>query len=579
MMSLKKWQLFHYDKKLIENLSHELSLSYIISHLLINRNIKNLSDANKFLNPRLNEISSPFKMKDTEKAIKIIKNKINECANIYIYGDYDVDGITAISVLYKVLTSYYKKINFYIPHRLEEGYGLNKEALYKIKQEGGNLVITVDCGIQSLEEVEYAKSIGLDIIITDHHLPGKKIPDADAVINPHQNGCEYPFKELAGVGVAYQLARGIMETFSNSKNLSPINNVEDRINDSNLLDLVALGTVADIVPLLDENRIFVKYGIEVLNNTKNIGLKHLIKISGIEGKKIDTEHISFFLAPRLNAGGRMKNAYLSLELLITEDESKARQIASELSAINDSRQKLLNKTVEEAVYLVDKHIDLKNEPLIVLAWQDWHVGIIGLVASKLVEKYSRPAIVIALDGEKGKGSGRSVKNVNLFKTVCECGDLLTKVGGHSQAIGLNIEKRNIKKFRQEINNILRNSITWENLHPFVEIDSILVPEEIDFKLINDLKQLAPFGTGNPKPVFAFRKIPLKSSPKILKDKHLKFNVGNNENVFSAIFFNQAERIDLLQNKTIDMVFNLILNNWNGEETIDLHVKEIGNDKI
>ncbi|MBI5417895.1 single-stranded-DNA-specific exonuclease RecJ, partial [Candidatus Poribacteria bacterium] len=342
-----------------------------------------------------------------------------------------------------------------------------------------------------------------------------------------------------------------------------------------LLAFVALGTVADIVPLLDENRILVKYGLESLNKTLNIGLKKLIEISALKDKKITAEHISFWLAPRLNATGRMANASMSLELLLTHDSDRAKEITDELNRLNIERQKLMEKTLNHAIELVNKHIDLKNEPLIVLAWQDWHPGIIGLVASKLVEKYGRPAIIISIEGESGKGSGRSIKNVDLFRIISTCENLLIKAGGHHQAVGLHIHKDNIKKFRKEVNSIMKSIITWDEIQPYIDIDSILLPEEINFNLIQELEKFNPFGLGNPRPIFALKEASLKSTPKILKDKHLKFQICKNGIVLDAIGFNQAEKISILQKDNVNIAFNLDINNWQGLESISLQIKDLG----
>ncbi|MBI4650737.1 single-stranded-DNA-specific exonuclease RecJ [Candidatus Desantisbacteria bacterium] len=417
--------------------------------------------------------------------------------------------------------------------------------------------------------IKYAKKIGLDIIVTDHHLPGDVLPMADALINPQQKDCPYPFKELAGVGVAYQLARALIQVFPPVKDL----------DEKELLAFVALGTIADIVPLLGENRVLVKHGLDAFLNTSNSGLQSLMKVSGLSEKEINSEHVSFWLAPRLNATGRMADAYLSLELLLTKDEKRAEEIALELNRVNSERQKLLEQTLSEAVHLVEKYIDLKNERLIVLAWPNWHPGIIGLVASKLAEKYSRPAIVIALEGDIGRGSGRSVKNVDLYKIISKCEHLLTKLGGHHHAVGLTIEKKNIKNLRKEINDILINSLKWEDLQPEIDIDSIVTIDQINMNLISEINKFVPFGEGNPRPVFALKGADVYSHPRVLKNKHLKFQITKDSVILNAIGFNQADKISLLQNKSIDIVFNLDINNWQGHESINLQIKEIGDGKI
>jgi len=500
-------------------------------------------------------------------AAERVRQAIDGKEKVLVYGDYDVDGITGTTLLVSVLKKLGSQVSYYIPHRIKDGYGLNKRAIDKASQEGINLIITVDCGITALEEIDYIRHRGMEIIVTDHHQPGENLPQAVAIINPVRKDSSYPFRELSGVGVVFKLVQ-VLEMQSKNSHLST--------DVWKHLDLVALGTIADVVPLTGENRILVKYGLRELSQTQKPGLQALLEVTGIEGKQITPTHVGFILAPRLNAGGRLGEAERGVKLLLAESKEEAFPLAQSLDRENKRRQQIGGRTTEEGISKVKEEVNLESEKVIVLADEAWHPGIIGIVASRLVEKFYRPVILIALNEGHGKGSARSIESFHLFQALRECEDLLVALGGHSLAAGLTITQDKIKHLRERMNEIAHSQLSEEDLTPKVKIDSQLSLKDIDLKLLESLDRLGPFGKGNTKPLFTSAGVNLLDSPYLVKNNHLKLRVTEGGPVREAIGFKMGDKLSLLtgENTGVDLAYSLEINEWRGAKTIQLHLKDI-----
>lgn len=553
MDKIYRWVVRERDLKKVEELKVKYHLDGIVAQILSSRGVKGVEE---FLVPSLDRLISPFELKGVKEAKELIEKHIKEGSLITIYGDYDVDGITSTSLLYLALKKLGAKVDYYIPERLSEGYGINEEALEKIAYEGAKLVITVDCGITALKEVEKAKKMGLDVIITDHHSVPEEIPKADVVINPHLPGA-YPFSELAGVGVAFKLAQALIgeQAFE-------------------FLDLVALGTVADIVPLIGENRVIVKEGLKRLNNTGNLGLKALIEIAGVSGRELDEYHIGFIIAPRLNAAGRLKSAEAAVRLLITSDEKEAQDIAKYLNEENLRRQNMENTILKEAIEKIEKE-GLKDDKVIVLWQEGWHPGVIGIVSSKITEMYGRPSILIGLIGEEGKGSGRSVEGFNIYKALNYCKDLLVKYGGHEMAGGLTIQKENLKLFKDKINEYADRFVKEIDLVPALKIDAVVKKDKADLGIAKKIQQLKPFGVGNPKPLLLFEGLTIDKIFDIKDGKHIKILAKKDEMVYELLIFNSSsDGLKISEGDVVDAVGTLEISHWNGIESAIVNVKDI-----
>ncbi|CAK9331517.1 single-stranded-DNA-specific exonuclease RecJ [Thermoanaerobacter kivui] len=515
-------------------------------------------EVNAFLNPTLKDLHSPFLLKGIKEAKELIQKHVYLHNRITIYGDYDVDGITATSVLYMTLKKLGANVDYYIPERLTEGYGINEEAIDKIASQGSKLIVTVDCGITSVEEVKRAKTLGMDVIITDHHSVPKKIPEANVVINPHLPDIKYPFCDLAGVGVAFKLCEALIgkEAYE-------------------FLDIVAIGTIADIVPLIGENRVIVKEGLKVLNKTNNMGLKALIKVSGIENMLIDEYHVGFILAPRFNAAGRLKSAEAGVRLLISENEKEAQEIAEYLNNENATRQQIESRILQEAIKKVEESIDLKNEKVIVLWDENWHPGVIGIVASRITERYFRPSILISLNEGGGKGSARSIEGFNLYNALDYCKDYLIKYGGHEMAAGIIIDKNNIEAFKREINKYADNILTEIDLIPVIKIDASVKNDKIDIETAKKIQMFKPFGNSNPRPTFLLDNLTVSKVFSLDGDKHIKIIAQKNKNFYELMLFDAKEEKDKIKvGSVIDVVGSIELNSWNGIESVVINVKDI-----
>ena len=545
----------------------ELGLSPLIAKLLVNRQITTPETARVFLNGGKEDLPSPFLLNGMEEAVALLGESLRRKEKILVYGDYDVDGLTSVALLLRTLRRYNSgNIIYYLPKRLEDGYGLHLAALKKAVNYGCTTVVTVDCGISAHAEADYLAEQGVKLIITDHHEPGPNLPQAAAVLNPKLTTA-YPGPELAGVGVTFKLLQGLAQKWP-----------ELAADLWENIDLVALGTIADVVPLLGENRILVKEGLKALEKTSNIGLQALMMQCGLWGKPVESWQVSFDLAPRLNACGRLGDPALGLRLLLEVDPGRARKEARLLDEMNKKRQAVEELVLTEA----EQMLAAAGEPgkVIVLAG-DWHPGVIGIVASKLTEKYYRPTILLSREGEKAKGSARSIPGFHLYRALTECAPYLTKFGGHEYAAGLEIELSRLDDFKQAISTVAEDWLTEEMLVPSLEVEEVIEVGEITPELLKEIQCLAPFGAGNPEPVLACKNVDLFAYRGVGKDaKHLKLRVGSKETSCEAIGFHygplaaQLEGID-----QIDLAFCVTLNNWNNQMQLVLKdlqpVREVG----
>ena len=557
----KTWQIKQQDLLVQRLLTEELSISPIMAQILINRSIRTPKEADFFLNPSLLNLHDPMLMKGMKESVSRIKQAIQKKEKILVYGDYDVDGISATALLILTLKRLGTDVTSYIPNRLNDGYGLNEKAVSIIHKKGIELLITVDCGITAISEIKSLRELGIGTIVTDHHRPDEKLPDADIILNPLQKGCPYPDKNLAGVGVAFKLAAGLL------------GKDDDWLYQQ--LDLVCLGTIADVVPLIGENRILVKNGLNELTHTKKQGLKALIEQAGLKGKDITSYYVGYILGPRINATGRLGSPHTSLELLLTDDIDKANELAKTLGVENKNRQKMEELVLRQAVARVERDIDFKNQRVIVLEDDSWHKGVIGIVASRLVDRFYRPTVIISIDGNEGRGSCRSIRNFNLFDALSDCSRHLKNYGGHSYAAGLTIEKNRLDDFRQTINDIANKRILPQDLIPCLNIDAEMPISALNQKLLKELDGLSPFGTGNPKPVFVSRNLKIRNIPQALRRSTIKMWVTDGKVTAEAIGFNMADFMpsDPL-NQKIDIAYTYDLNVYKGITSIKLQLKDL-----
>ncbi|MFZ5351400.1 MAG: single-stranded-DNA-specific exonuclease RecJ [Bacillota bacterium] len=560
----KKWVSYNKDYNILPELVKEFGISELVARVLVNRDIDTLEKASYFISYGIEKLRDPFEMKDMSKAVDRIIEAIELNQKICIFGDYDVDGVTSTVIAVKILRSMDADVTYYIPNRVDEGYGLNIEAIENLAEEGIELIITVDCGIRSLEVVNRAKELGIDMIITDHHECGEELPDAYCVINPHRADCSYPFKELAGVGVCFKLVDALATELG------------CRDTALEMLDIVAVGTIADIVYLVDENRIIVKHGLEKLQNTENIGLRALLDICGLKEQTITAYNVAFMIAPRINAAGRIANASLCVELLLTDDYKKAYEIAKQLDNDNKERQSIESEILTKAITKIERDIDISSTKVLVLDDKDWHVGVIGIVASKLVERYNLPAVLISRDNGIGKGSARSVSNFNIYEALDRCSDLFIKFGGHELAAGITLSTENIDAFRQKVNEVANEILKGEPLIPELKVDYRLTPSDYKLSTVKQLEMLEPYGAGNPAPAFVYRDLKVISSRTVGNDsKHLLLTLNDGVNEIKAIGFNLGTYNNVLSfGKKVDIICSMECNLWNDIEQLQLKIKDI-----
>ncbi len=569
----RKWRILNPDKKLAEDISKALNCSPLIASLLVNRGIFSPKEALDFLNISINNIRHPFSMKDMDKAVDRIYQAIRLKEKILVFGDYDVDGVTSTALLMEFFRHAGVDASYYIPHRTKEGYGLQKSHITGIAVPGRiNLIITVDCGSSSHEAVKAALDAGIDTVITDHHMVPEKLPEALAVISPKRLDCGSGLDHLAGVGVAFYLIICLRKYLRDMHfwDSRPEPNLKD------FCDLIALGTIADMVPLTEENRIFTKTGLDLINAGNRIGISSLVKASCSNKYPIDSEDIAFRLAPRINALGRMDHAKDAVELLLTDDPGIAGKIARQMNIMNAKRQNIERTIFDDILEYMDNNPDTLKHQSIVLSNQSWHQGVLGIVASRMVEKFHRPVVLFAEKDGFAKGSGRSIPSFNLYEGLKACSKALEGFGGHSMAAGLSIKIENIGLFKKEFENTVINMSLSEDSLPLISIDHELGFNDINPNLIDEIESLKPFGAGNPEPVFLARNVTVISS-EIVGENHrrmlLSQSSGKEEKTYNAIHFNVVPDSDE-NNYFEEMAFRLRWNRWNGNKSIQLVIENI-----
>ena len=540
-------------------LARELGTAPIIGQIMWNRGLQTAEAARAFLHPEDEPYCDPFLMMDMERAAHRILEAIHAGEQIVVYGDYDVDGMTSTTLLMKNLRALGGTVSYYIPNRFTEGYGLNGAALRQIAAEGCGLLVTVDCGISSADVVAQMDG-AMDIIITDHHLPGAVLPPAYAVINPHRADCPYPFKELAGVGVAFKLVQALWQL------------EEERLYADDL-DIVALGTVADLVPLVGENRKLVQAGLLRMTERPSPGIAALVRVSGCEGKAINTGIVGFQLAPRLNAAGRIETARRGVELLTAEDAHAADRIAAELNALNTERRDLEQDILTEAESMLGGFTP--DVPAIVVAGEDWNVGVIGIVASRLVEKYYRPSIVLTRQGDVYKGSCRSIAGLHMYDALAACRDTLIQFGGHAMAAGLTLECNRVEDFRCAFANYVNTHLNYEDFTPKISIEALVAPADWTIPMVEEIALLEPYGMGNPRPIFGVRDVRPRTAAAIGADgKHLRMEVGTREKRVAALYWNYGELAELVTEEASDLAYTPSINEWQGMRSVQCMVDSV-----
>ena len=554
----KVWNLKKYDTELIKKIKDTYGVSDIMAKLLISRNIE-FNDIDNFLNGKLDNLIDPYKIKDMNKLVERIDKAIKKKEKICIYGDYDVDGITSITIMYKFLTKLGAEVMYYLPDRLLEGYGINNNALDEIKKQGVSLVITVDCGITAIEEVEHAKEIGLDICITDHHECAQDLPDALAIVNPKRKDDTYPFKFLAGVGVAFKTISAVAKKYNLPE--------EEYLK---YLDIVSIGTISDIVPLVGENRIISKYGLKMMVHTKNIGLKALIKL--VNSKEIDSMMVSFGMAPRINACGRMGNASAAVKLLLENDEKRAEQIALELDNLNQERKNVEAVIYDEALDIIKKN-ELDKKSSIVLYNSSWHNGVIGIVASRLVNLYYKPVILLTKENGIIRGSGRCPSGFSIYDALTECKDCVIQFGGHELAAGLSILEENIDSFIETFDEACRKKSDAIS-EQIIEVDAQIERKDLNAQIIKDIREMKPYGQSNQVPVFLYKGIKVSAIRTIKEEKHLKLVLKDDRSLIDAVGFSMGARRDEIRiGDKIDVVGTIELNTYNTPKTIQFVLQD------
>jgi len=562
----RRWRLKTPDPHFVDKLSVEMGISKLYAALLVNRGITTVAQAAEFNAPTLSKLGDPFLMRGVKEAVERILLAKSRAETVCIHGDYDVDGVTAVAVL----TSFFRAVSipvcYLIPRRLEDGYGLSREGVDEAKRLGAKVLITVDCGITSVMEAEYCRESGIDLIITDHHTPGEIIPHALAVINPLQPGCSASFNKLAGVGIAFKLAVAVRSRLRQEGHFQ--NSPEPNLKE--YLDLVALGTIADLVPLVGENRTIVSYGLHELANSGRAGISALKKVADVKDE-VSTVDVGFRLAPRLNAAGRLDDAKRGVELLLTTDADLAANLADELDAANRERQEIEKEILADALDRLKRDEILKGRTAVVLASDRWHPGVIGIVASRVVERCHRPTILIALQGGDGKGSGRSIPSFHLYNSLAASAEHLLKFGGHMQAAGISIREENIPAFYNRFDEYALENLTAEDLVPEYSVDAEILPEDLGDQLLFICNALKPNGMGNPEPLFLLRGVEVVRH-RLIKDSHLKISLKINGRIVDSIGFKMAGKLPVPG--FIDILFTPELNIWKGKETLQLRLKDI-----
>ncbi|MDF2960730.1 MAG: single-stranded exonuclease RecJ [Paenibacillus sp.] len=561
-----RWNTNEADAGQVEQLAKELEIEPLLARLLIVRGITDKEHAEAFLHGGTDRTYDPFLLDGMEKAVLRIRRALDNGEKIRIYGDYDADGVSSTTLMVHLLKQLEASFDYYIPHRVHEGYGLNKAALAAAHEQGIQLIITVDTGISAVEEIAYASELGIDIIVTDHHEPPSVLPEAFALINPKKPGCPYPFKQLAGVGVALKLAQALLSRWPEE-----------------LLEFAAIGTVADLMPLLDENRIIVKQGVKRMQSTSNWGIRALLGVTGIQPKDVNATHIGFALAPRINASGRLNNADDAVRLLITDCEQDAEHLAFDLDVLNKERQRLVDEMTKQAVLMMEeKRAAGMLNNVIVLAQEDWNVGVIGIVASKMVDRYYRPTLILGIDKETGmaKGSARSIAGFDLYQALSHCHDLMDHFGGHQAAAGMTLDRTHLPELERRLNALAEEWLKPDDYVPLLQADLTCSLEEIGLKTIQQLEQLGPFGMGNPTPKFVLSNIRYQELRTIGKEnQHIKLTLQQSQAetaaTLDAVGFNKSTVVPWISSTAaLDVIGELSVNEWNGVRKPQMMIQDI-----
>jgi single-stranded-DNA-specific exonuclease len=571
----KRWKLLQHEPTITDSLAQSLRIGPALAQLLVNRGVRHPEEAKSFLNASLTNLHEPDQLPGALEAAERIHRAASAGKRICIYGDYDVDGITATTILWRCLQLAGVHAEYYVPDRLEEGYGLNSEALRKLREQGIDQLITVDCGIASLEQAALARELGLELIITDHHEMKAELPGADVVVHPRLPGSEYPFPHLCGAGVAFKLAWAIAQKFSNAKKVS--DQFRQFLVES--VALVALGTVADVVPLVGENRVFVRQGLKGLRQGPSIGLKALVAAAGLEDKPLDAGDIGFTLAPRLNAAGRLGQARLAIELLATTNQIRAVDLARYLNEQNEKRQAVERRIVSQAKEMIESLPELADHPAFVLSSEEWHAGVIGIAAGRLVERYARPVLVISTRDEIGSGSGRSIEGFALHEALAVCGEHLLSHGGHAGAAGFKVHKEKIPALRESFVAHAKKCLAGQVLQHTLILDTEVPLTALTRGLIDGIAALHPHGMGNRRPLFLASGLQVVGEPKKVgqAERHLQFRIKQeNGPILKAIGWNMAERLDelLSQGGECCLAFTPKANEWNGYYSVDMEVIDL-----
>ncbi|WBL42452.1 single-stranded-DNA-specific exonuclease RecJ [Algoriphagus halophytocola] len=560
------------DQLIIDQLSKAINVNPILSNMLINRGVESFSEAKNYFRPSLTQLHDPFLMKDMAEAVNRIQQAIANEQKILVYGDYDVDGTTAVALMFGFLRTFYPLVDFYIPDRYKEGYGISENGVRFAADQDFKLVIALDCGIKAIEKVDLAKRLGVDFIICDHHTPGEQLPDAVAVLDAKRKDCDYPYKELSGAGVGFKLIQA----------LASKRGMDNAILDA-YLDLVAVSIAADIVPITGENRILAYYGLDRINNTPCPGLKALMLSSKLE-KDIGISDVVFKIGPRINASGRLEHAKASVELLISTDLEAAMERAKVVDEVNATRRNFDENITKEAFEMIAAQEESLDWNSTVLFKDDWHKGVIGIVASRCIEKYYRPTIILTESNGKATGSARSVVDFNIYEAIEECAELLDQFGGHMYAAGLTLSVENVPAFQEKFEAVVKRRIKAMHLRPVIEVDDELLLDQINYKFYNILRQMAPFGPGNPEPVFRISNV-YAEDVIVLKDKHLRFKIVQDGQVTTPVClgFGMADRakdpdlttVNMLQGKMrFDIVAEMRENVFRDKSSLQLYVKDI-----
>lgn len=561
-MLQKRWTIKHADAAKAALLQEALKIHPAFCRMLVMRGVETFEQARAFFRPELNHLHDPFLMKDMDKAVDRIHKAVTANERILIYGDYDVDGTTSVSLMVLFFQDFYPNIDFYIPNRYKEGYGISTQGIDYAEANGCSLIIALDCGIKSIDKVDYALAKKIDFIICDHHLPGEELPKASAVLDPKRSDCAYPFKELSGCGVGFKLIQALALHY---------NLPEEKYLD--VIDLVAVSTASDIVSLSGENRVLTYFGIEKLNKNPSHGLKHLIRLTGLE-RKLDVSDVVFYIGPRINAAGRMDDAKQAVRLMIADESPHHADQAGELQNLNKDRQEADRDITAHALEILNANADNESLKSTVVFNTGWHKGVIGIVASRLTEHFYRPTVVLTEHEGKVTGSARSVKGFDLYEALYACREQLIQFGGHKFAAGLTMLPEKVNDFRNHFERVVSASITPEQLIPEIEIDAEINFSDITplfYKLINEF---APFGPDNMKPVFVAKHVKETGWSKLLKDRHIKFSLKQNGVTLSGIGFDMAHKMELLKENEIDVVFQIEENEWQGNKSFQLMVKDI-----